>query len=151
MTRKVILLAILVITAAIQFIRPSMTRTSEVSSTDITRVMNVPDSIKSILHAACYDCHSNNTTYPWYSYVQPVGWFLNSHIKEGRSGLNFSDFGSYSPDRKANKFEEIGEHISENSMPLMSYKLLHKAARLSETERQTLIKWAEKSRKSISD
>ncbi len=147
MTRKFILLAILVIVVAIQFIRPQMISTPETSSSDITKVMAVPDSVKTILHAACYDCHSNNTTYPWYSYVQPVGWFLNSHIREGRSGLNFSEFGTYSAERKANKFEEIGEHITENSMPLLSYKLLHKSARLSETERHTLIKWADKSGK----
>jgi len=149
-TIKWVLLATGIIFIAIQFFRPARNKSAQASETDISRVVAIPDSVQLILQKACYDCHSNNTNYPWYAYVQPVGWFLARDITQGRDDLNFNEFGSYSLRRQLNKLEGIADHIRENEMPLKSYKLMHKEARLSENEKKLLINWTELSAKNLS-
>src|SRR6187455_2212154 len=94
---KKILLGLLIVLALIQFIQPDRNRSNEILSTDLAKKINVPEDVQKVLEIACYDCHSNNTSYPWYSRVQPVGWLQAKHIKQGKAELNFSEFGSYSP------------------------------------------------------
>ena len=88
------------------------------------------------MKAACYDCHSNKSVYPWYTYTQPIGWFVKNHIEEGKEHLNFSEFGSYTAEKQAHKLEECYELIEKGEMPLSSYTLIHKEAVLT-TEQQT--------------
>jgi hypothetical protein len=140
---RYILLALGIIFVAIQFIRSERNNNEQPSPTDIAQAFTVPDSVKVILKNACYDCHSNNTFYPWYSHVQPSGWFLNRHITQGKDELNFSEFGSYSTRRQLSKLDEIEDVINDDIMPLPSYRLLHKKARLSQKEKTLLINWAE--------
>ena len=78
----------------IQFIQPARNKSGQVLPTDITRMVTIPAEVKAILEVACYDCHSNNTRYPWYANIQPGGWWLANHIKKGKKELNFSEFGS---------------------------------------------------------
>ncbi len=106
-------------------------------------MVTVADSVKVILRNACYDCHSNNTDYPWYSNIQPIGWYLANHITKAKEDLNFSEFGGYSTRRQKSKLDAIGDEISNNGMPLPSYRLLHKNARLSENEKTLLINWTQ--------
>jgi hypothetical protein len=149
LTKKLIL-ALLIIVIIIQFIRPTWNRSDLTFPEDISSVIKVPDSIKVILHKACYNCHSNNTDYPWYSYVEPVGWFLAGHIKHARENLNFNEFGKYSERRQASKLDGIADEIRDNGMPLPSYRIFHKDARLSKTEKKLLIDWAYRSENSLS-
>jgi hypothetical protein len=102
--------------------------------------------VKSILERSCYDCHSNHTRYPWYSNIQPVAWWLQHHIDEGKEHLNFSAFKTYTPAEMDHKLKEIEEVIEENEMPLWSYRLIHQKAKLSEAEKNNLLKWVKESR-----
>ena len=111
--------------------------------TDISRSVNVPGNVLAVFKTACYDCHSNNTRYPWYVNIQPVGWVLAHHVKEGKEELNFSEFGTYSKKKQYNKLRSIGESIKEGTMPLNSYRVMHAGARLTETEKNALLKWVE--------
>jgi hypothetical protein len=135
---------------AIQFISPVHNQSKQVMATDISRVILVPDGVLALLKNACYDCHSNNTDYPWYSNIQPVGWLMAYHIKQAKSQLNFSDFGSYQQRRQLSKLDGIANSIKDDIMPLKSYKIMHKSAKLSEVEKSVLIKWAQQSIDSLS-
>ena len=139
--RRKILLSILLVLIVIQFFHPSKNQSTELLSTDITKVHNVPETVMTILKTSCYDCHSNNTVYPWYNNIQPVAWWLNNHVKEGKDHLNFSDFGSY-PEKKAkHKLQEVKEVIEENEMPLTSYTIIHRDAQLNDTQKKQVIDW----------
>ncbi|MCB0283930.1 MAG: heme-binding domain-containing protein [Calditrichaeota bacterium] len=98
--------------------------------------------VKQILNKACYDCHSNQTKWPAYSYIAPVSWVITNHVKDGRKHLNFSEWASYSEKRKNKKLEEIVEETAEGEMPLTSYVLGHPAAKLSSHEFDQLKQWA---------
>lgn len=135
---KAVLLIILVGFIAIQFIRPVKNNDSKESGNDISLVMTVPSSVHQSLKDACYDCHSNSTNYLWYFNIQPVGLMMNKHILEGREELNFSNF-AINP----GKMKEIAEVIEEDEMPLKSYRMMHKKARLDDTRKKELIQWAE--------
>jgi len=103
----------------------------------------VPADVQAILKKACYHCHSNNTHYPWYVNIQPVGLYLGHHIEEGKDELNFNQFGDYSAKRQRNKLKAIVEQIRDGEMPLPSYMLLHKEARLTAAEKTAITKWVE--------
>jgi hypothetical protein len=140
-----ILIVIVIALVAIQFVRPDRNIASQVSSSEISGVVSVPDPVKVILQNACYDCHSNNTRYPWYANIQPTGWWLAGHIKEAKGDLNFSEFGGYEQRKQSGKLEGIAAVVEEDIMPLRSYKLMHKDARLSQDEKKLLIDWARQS------
>ncbi|MCB0699927.1 MAG: heme-binding domain-containing protein [Chitinophagales bacterium] len=146
---KKILWVILAIIVVIQFIRPSKNVSEVPSENDIRVHYAVPSNVLAILKRSCYDCHSNNTNYPWYTNIQPVGWWLNNHIEEGKDELNFSEFATYSTKKAAHKLEEVAELVEENEMPLESYTLMHGDAVLSADEKEMLINWANDLRKSI--
>lgn len=126
----------------IQLIQPALNRSSKILVTDITQTYIVPPKVLQVLKKSCYDCHSNNTIYPWYASIQPVGWLLASHIKEGKKELNFSEFGSYGLRRQKSKIKGIANSIKDGSMPIGSYTLMHKEALLSDFEKELLINWA---------
>ncbi|NEW80269.1 MAG: heme-binding domain-containing protein, partial [Gelidibacter sp.] len=109
----------------------------------------VPYNIQNILKKSCYDCHSNNTNYPWYHKIQPASWLLENHIKEGKKGLNFSEFGAYSKRRQKSKLKSIINQIKDDEMPLYSYTLIHSDAKLSEGNKKDLIDWLSKQKDSI--
>lgn len=117
---------------------------------DFTKVNNVPKNIEIILRTSCFDCHSNNTHYPWYSNIQPVRFFMDSHINEGKEELNFNEYGNYSKRRQNSKLKAIMKEIRSNDMPLTSYTLIHKNAILSDSQKQEVIAWILKTRDSLS-
>lgn len=104
--------------------------------------VSVPPDISLILGRSCNDCHSHKTIYPWYSNIQPVGWFLRDHIDHGRSHLNFSVFNTYSRNKKVKAFDEICEMVESATMPLESYLWLHRDAVLARSEAEALCAWA---------
>jgi len=147
---KKILLALLMVFIAIQFIQPAHNISGQVLPTDITKTVNVPDKVLDIFKNACYDCHSNNTHYPWYVYIQPMGWMMARHIKNGKDNLNFNDFGSYSKRKQANKLRAIETSIKEGTMPLSSYVIMHTDARLSAEGKKLITDWVSVAKDSLS-
>ena len=147
---KKIVLLLLVVFVAIQFIQPARNKNGQVLPTDISKVYTLPKQVQSVLKNACYDCHSNNTSYPWYSNIQPGGWWLASHIKEGKSELNFSEFGDYSSRRQRSKLNSIAKTIEDGTMPFPSYTLIHSEARLTKEEKTLIINWANTTKDSLS-
>jgi hypothetical protein len=105
--------------------------------------------VETSLKKACYDCHSNNTRYPWYAEVQPVAWYLDHHVQEGKGELNFDAFLTYPYKKQDHKLEELIETQQEGSMPLTSYTLIHRDAKLTQQQRQEIIDWATLTRKEI--
>ena len=146
---KNILIVIVIAFVAIQFFRPDRNIDSQATSSDISGVFSMPDSVKVILQNACYDCHSNNTRYPWYVNIQPAGWWMSGHIADARDGLNFSEFGGYSPRKQISKLEGVAGVLEKDIMPLKSYRMMHKSARLSTDEKNLVIGWAQRSADSI--
>lgn len=146
---KIIAIVLLVAFVGIQFIPTTRNQSDSVPSTDFMLVNNVPENIQKKLQVSCYDCHSNNTQYPWYNQVQPVAWFLEDHIKEGKAELNFNEWDSLSNRRKKSKLRSIIKQIESDEMPLYSYTLIHKDASFSEAEKQELIRWIEQLKDSI--
>ncbi|MBK6378556.1 MAG: heme-binding domain-containing protein [Chitinophagaceae bacterium] len=136
-TFQLLLLAFIVI----QFIRPAKNISEGISNNDISKIYAVPADVQAILKASCYDCHSNNTVYPWYANIQPAAWWLADHVKEGKKELNFSEFASYRIGRQYRKLEEINKEVKENEMPLESYLWIHKDSKLSEQQKLTLANW----------
>lgn len=108
---------------------------------DFLTIKNTPQSTAKIIRTSCYDCHSNETRYPWYSNVQPFGWFVKDHINEGRKELNFSTFATYEPKRQAHKLAEARELVENGEMPLNSYVLGHREAQLSDAQRAEMSKY----------
>ncbi|RYE23800.1 MAG: cytochrome C [Sphingobacteriales bacterium] len=146
---KKILLILLLLLIAIQFIRPARNNAESKPNTDITMAYNVPLNVQQIMDKACRDCHSDYTNYPWYDKIQPVAWWMDHHVEEGKQELNFSQFASYSGKKKAHKLEEIVEQVEQNEMPLNSYTWMHKDAKLTEAEKVDLVNWAKALRQQI--
>jgi len=138
---KIIALILLVVFVGIQFIPIERNQSDLVPKTDFLTVNNTPDNIGKLLQVACYDCHSNNTAYPWYNKVQPIAWFLEDHIKEGKKELNFSEWDEYSNRRKNSKLKSIISQIRDDKMPLFSYTLLHRDAVYSDSEKEEVINY----------
>lgn len=136
---KIISLILLVAFVGIQFVPTTRNQSDTVPPTDFMVVHNVPETIQKKLQVSCYDCHSNNTQYPWYNKIQPAAWFLEDHIKEGKAELNFSEWDSLSNRRKKSKLRSIVKQIENGEMPLESYTLIHKDALLSEGEAEEII------------
>ena len=146
-TVKIILLILLVAFVGIQFIPTKRNQTDIVPVTDFMLVNNVPNNIKKKLQVSCYDCHSNNTKYPWYNKIQPVAWFLEEHIKEGKAELNFSQWNELSQRRKESKLRSIVKQIEQNKMPLNSYTILHKDSNLTSEDKKLIIDYLNEMRK----
>lgn len=146
---KAVLIVLLVAFIIIQFFRPAKNSGEEIAANQITAVQNVPEDVQQILKVSCNDCHSNTTYYPWYSKIQPVAWFLDDHIIEGKKELNFSVFATYSLSRQYKKFKEIRKQVEEDEMPIFSYTLPHRDAVLSAEQKSTLIDWAANSMKDM--
>ena len=148
--KKKILFALLIGFVAIQFVQPARNKTDRMLKTDMQKIYAVPDSVLAVLQTSCYDCHSNNTHYPWYSFVQPAAWLMASHIKDGKTNLNFSEFGVYSNRKQQGKLQAIINSIHDNTMPLNAYITLHNNAKLSAANKALLLDWISKTKDSLS-
>ena len=141
---KIILLVLLIVFVGIQFVPTKRNQSAEIQDTDFMLVNSVPQNINNTIQTSCYDCHSNNTSYPWYNKIQPVAWLLETHIVEGKTELNFSEWDNYSKRRKKSKLKSIISQIEDNKMPLSSYTLIHKNANLSDNQKKEIIDWISK-------
>lgn len=141
-----IIIAIIVVLIAMQFIRIDKTNPPVNPQTDFINVVEVPEDIKTLIRTSCYDCHSNETVYPWYSNIAPISWWMKGHVNHAREEMNFSIWGEYSEKRKDHKLEEIIELVEEGEMPLPSYLIIHGETKLNKEQIQTFTDWIQEQR-----
>ncbi|HEY5408975.1 MAG TPA: heme-binding domain-containing protein [Ginsengibacter sp.] len=146
--RKILIL-LLVALITIQFIKPKKNISANKGAYDITSHFVVPNDIENILKISCYDCHSNNTIYPWYWQIQPVTWFMNGHIKDAKRALNFSIFTSYNAGKQYKEFDHINNEVKRDDMPISSYTLIHRNAILTDSKRLAIYNWTQACRKQM--
>ena len=144
---KKIAWALLIIFLAMQLYRPDKNTSPDTDHlTLFLTETNPPEEVKAILKTSCFDCHSNQTRYPWYNNIAPVSWWLDGHIEEGKEHFNVSDWANYSGKKKDHKLEEVIETVEEGEMPLDSYTWTHEEARLTDAQRDAVMAWAQQAR-----
>jgi len=141
---KKVLTVILVAFIIIQFFPIDKTNPAPTPGMDFLKIKKVQPEIANLIKVSCYDCHSNETAYPWYSNIAPASWIMKNHIDEGRKELNFSTFAMYEQKRQVHKLQECIEMIERKEMPLDSYFLGHQNAKLSDEQRKILIDYFKK-------
>ena len=146
---KKIFIGLALLFVVIQFFRIDKTNPPVDPALDIVNVVKAPVVVSEMLKTSCYDCHSNESIYPWYTNIAPVSWWIKKHINEGRDELNFSEWGNYSARRKDHKLDEIIELVEEEEMPLKSYLIAHGDANISTEQRAKIIEWAETVREDL--
>jgi len=135
---KKVILWITIPFIAMQFIRVELPKTSNL---DVRYELKAPKEVLQILKRSCFDCHSNETKYPWYSNIAPISWYVKSHIKKGREIVNFSIWETYPKSKKIKILEKIPKAIVIR-MPMPTYLWLHERAKLSKDDKKILKNWA---------
>jgi hypothetical protein len=149
---KIVLVVLVVGLIAIQFFnRPDKTTTTEITPAHITKVMNVPSNVESILKRSCYDCHSDHTVWPWYSSVAPVSWLVADDVVKGRKKMNFSQWSKIPDSKKEARLNEICEEIKSDEMPMPKYLYIHGDAKLTQADKDILCKWVETEMKKMEE
>jgi len=138
---KKILIGLLMLVGVMQLLQPTRNISEGPFENDISKVYAIPVTVQNVLAQKCYDCHSNNTRYPWYIHIQPIGWWMASHIKDAKDHLNFSEFKTYNEEKAAHKLEELSEEVTKGSMPLKSYVWLHSDAKVTAEETKAINDW----------
>jgi hypothetical protein len=133
---KKILIALTVIVIGIQFIPVNRT------NPPVTQEIDAPSNILSILKTSCYNCHSNETSWPWYSYVAPVSFLVSTDVENARKRVNFSEWDKYDERKKAKKIDAMIEDIEAGDMPLPTYTIVHPEAKLDPEKIKMLKDWA---------
>jgi hypothetical protein len=136
---KWILVALVAAFALAQLVNPA--RTNPPVVLDMLATNAPPPHVAALLHAACYDCHSHETIWPWYAHVAPPSWLVISDVNEGRRHLDLSDWPAGDPDRAAKKLDRMSELIGYGQMPPKKYTLIHVDARLTDADRKELTGW----------
>ena len=113
------------------------------SNPPVTGEVSAEDHVMEVLRGACYDCHSNETQWPWYSRVAPVSWRVAEHVRKGRRNLNFSQWDEMTAEDQEEAKEEIWEKVERGAMPLSDYLRMHPEAVLTEPQREALRRWSE--------
>jgi hypothetical protein len=135
-----IIIAVLMILQLFPSGRPDISNNNK---DDLIANNTINDTVTKLIRNACYDCHSNETKYPWYSYVAPVSWLVSRDVRMGRENLNFSNWESYSKLDKAEYLDDISDEVSSGEMPLPIYIPLHPEAKLTQKEREILVNWTD--------
>jgi len=137
--KKKILIGIAVLLVVIQFVRIDKTAPESNPEDDIINMLQPSEKVATLLKSNCYDCHSNEVKYPWYSNIAPISWVVEHHINEAREHLNFSTWASYDTKKQLHKLEESFEEMEEGEMPLTGYVKIH--GELSEADKELLENW----------
>ena len=140
---RYVLIGLGIALVAIQFIPV------ERSNPPVTGLVDAPEDVMTTLRRSCWNCHSNETEWPWYAYVAPVSWRVSQHVWMAREHVNFTEWDSYDAEELDEAFEEIAEEIEKGGMPLRDYLLLHREPKLTTTDRERLVAWAESARERI--
>jgi cytochrome c551/c552 len=134
--------ALVVLFVVAQAIRPAMTNPPVDASKTLRANAQITPEAEAVLERSCRDCHSNETVWPWYSQVAPVSWLLTRDVNEGRHDLNFSEWGTYSQRKVANRLKGICDQVQRGDMPLWFYLPLHPSAKLTDADKKTLCDWS---------
>ncbi len=126
-----------------QFIQPEKNLHEGPQDNDLMNTLDVPELVADLLINSCYDCHSNNTRYPWYSKISPVSWYLHKHVEEAKEAVNFDEFGLLAQRKMIGTLSDICELIESGSMPLVSYRIIHRDANLDEEAMRTICDWTQ--------
>jgi hypothetical protein len=137
---------VIVLVLAAQVFQPRPSNPPIDPTRTIQNRLAVPPDVGAVMDRSCRDCHTNATTWPWYSKVSPASWLVVSDVNEGREHLNFSDWASYDAKRVDHELDEICEHVRGGEMPLSSYTWMHPAAKLSAADVDLLCGWTERTR-----
>jgi len=140
---KTALFILVLLLAVIQFIPDRLPENLADNPGDLLNSGTVPEQVAAILRTSCYDCHSNETHFPWYSRLAPASWLLAKDIREGRENVNFSEWNGLSKRDKIGKLESVKEEVTKGEMPLPVYTLIHRKARLTPEQVSYLAKWAD--------
>ena len=140
---KIAIWLVLAIFVILQFIPNTYPEVIKSNEYDLIQTGTVPTDVEQILKTSCYDCHSNETKYPWYAYIAPVSWLVVRDVKQGRSDLNFSEWNNLKPRDKIKLLNEIAEEVDEGNMPMPIYTIIHGDASLDDNQKQVLVKWTE--------
>ena len=140
---KLIIYILLGLAVIIQLIPVNLPENNPRTDNDIIIAEDIPDDITTILITACYDCHSNQVIYPWYSYVAPVSWLVARDVRVGVPALNLSEWDALSKRQKLKSLDQIADEIRSGNMPFPIYKITHPEARLTDTQRENLVKWTD--------
>lgn len=140
---KIVGLGLIAVLALLQFFQPERGNAPIDPELDMLEVIAAQEPMANLIRSACYDCHSNQTVYPWYSRISPFSWYLNKHIVKGKEDLNFSDYSLLDKADKIGAFADFCDALDAGTMPLQSYMLIHKDARLTLAERESLCNWSE--------
>lgn len=135
----------------IQLIRPEKSNPTVDPSIAISAQAELTPRVSALIRTSCFDCHSNETRWPWYSYVAPVSWLIADDVQTGRRHLNFSDWGKYTRSKREMKLSQIYEQVSRGEMPLSQYLLMHADAKLTAADKDTIINWTERERDKLTD
>ena len=130
--------------AGLQFTGPARTNPPSDEAQALEAMTEVPAEVSTVFARACNDCHSNKTVWPWYTRVAPASWFTVGHVNDGRSELNFSEWGSYGERMKQSRLSAICAHVKQGTMPLASYALVHQGVMPSPDEVRMICGWTEK-------
>lgn len=140
---RIIVLIMIVVIIIIQFIPSGLpeNKPDNGRSLDSSKLLTEP--IQQQLKKSCYDCHSNNVNFPWYAKLAPSSWLLSKHIREGKDHLNFSEWADYSKRKQISLLAKINEEVESGDMPLRSYIIIHRDAKLTREQKNALLKWTE--------
>jgi len=119
------------------------------SNPPVAAAVDAPEDVMATLRRSCWDCHSNETDWPWYAYVAPVSWRVSEHVHEGREHVNFTDWADYDTEDLDEIYEEIADEVRKEGMPLKDYLLAHRNAVLTNADRERLVGWAETAREAL--
>lgn len=131
-------IVVLVLFAAMQFYQPAQNKNGE---PDAGKLIAAAPEVRQIIQVSCYDCHSNNTRYMWYDYIQPARWFVERHIQHAKTELNFDEWQTYSGRKQTRLLKSIKSQVEARKMPLPSYTWSHPDAKLDNEKIQVLIQW----------
>lgn len=144
---KKMLLALLVVLVAAQFVRPAKNvDPAGPGADDFLQSRSAPAEVQHLMKVGCYDCHSNTTRYPWYAEVQPFGWWLKQHVDDGKRELNLSEFNALPEKKQGKRLEAMIDEISDRVMPLKSYTLTHRDAKFTDAQIKLLTEWLQAER-----
>ncbi|TFG90534.1 MAG: cytochrome C [Candidatus Atribacteria bacterium] len=146
---KVVIIVVVLGFIVIQFIPSGIPGIKPEDDNNIVKSGLLSDPVTGLLRKSCFDCHTDQTELPWYSRLAPVSWLLADHINEGKSHLNFSEWGGYSKRGKIGKLEDIKDELESGGMPLKSYLLMHPDAKMKPEEVTSLLNWAEEASSKI--
>lgn len=148
---KWLLLGLVIFVVVIQLYQPERTNPPIEQARTVEAQTEIPAEVSAIIHRACFDCHSHQTRWPWYSFVAPVSWMVADDVEHARGHVNYSDWAQYERKDADHKLEEICEEVEEGAMPLASYRWMHAQARLSEQDVQAICAWTQAERRRLAE